>query len=59
MDKIKLTESYRWCVTKQESVTRLDKSVTGKDVSVGDGALDVQETGQDKTEHIQPIPVRL
>lgn len=37
MDKIKLSESNRWCVTAQESVTR-------QDIFVGDSAHDVPET---------------
>lgn len=64
MDKIKLSESYRWCVTKQECVTR-QECVTAQDKSgsalknrfVTDSTGCV--TGKNKTEHIQPIPVRL
>lgn len=58
MDKIKLTESYRWCVTRQECVTAQDKSGSAlKNRFVTDSTGCV--TGKNKTEHIQPIPVRL
>ncbi len=64
MDKIKLSESYRWCVTKQECVTR-QECVTAQDVSGSalknrfvTGSTGCM-TGKNKTEHIQPKPVRI
>lgn len=60
MDKIKLSESNRWCVTGQVGDPTGQVRDRTRRICRGDHSPDKTESaGNEKTEHIQPKPVRL